>query len=87
MNVNYIIKSLENLNEYEQHQVFNFLKRGLKKIGLHQVKYALIVKVIMYQEMVSIMVNKDTYVSLVIKHLLILHSLLAITLKKTFRNG
>ena len=59
MNVNYIIKSLENLNEY----------------------------VIMYQEMVSIMVNKDTYVSLVIKHLLILHSLLAITLKKTFRNG
>ena len=29
MNVNYIIKSLENLNEYEQHQVFNFLEEKL----------------------------------------------------------
>ena len=27
MDANYIIKSLENLTEYEQQQVFNFLRR------------------------------------------------------------
>lgn len=60
---------------------------GVNKVGLHQERYALIVKVMMYQEMENTMVSKDIYVNLVIKHLLISHFLLVITLKKIFQNS
>ena len=100
MNVNYIIKSLENLNEYEQHQVFNFLEEKLVfgslstqiKEGIKENRFAS-GKVCPHCKGNHVSRNgkyngKQRYICKSCnKTFTDLHSLLAITLKKTFRNA